>query len=167
MTARSARPAWSRCESGCGQLRCVKRAHVLDGALERRDLLRRRARDARPRIRRLLTARSSSSTPSNRCVYARSAASPSRRTVVDDLARAVRGCPRAAPARGAPARRACPAHPAVFQSTMRMAQASIFSTGSTRSALAPAFFRLSSVSQNTFSRHTAWIATLSGSLRAE
>ena len=41
-------------------------------------------------------------------------------------------------------------------------QASIFSTGSTRRALAPAFFRLSSVSQNTFSRHTAWIATLSG-----
>ena len=42
-----------------------------------------------------------------------------------------------------------------------MHQASIFSTGSTSSALAPAFFRLSSVSQNTFSRHTAWIATLS------
>src|SRR5262249_21890355 len=42
------------------------------------------------------------------------------------------------------------------------AHASIFSTGSTRSALAPAFFRLSSVSQNTFSRHTACTATLSG-----
>src|ERR1700693_4833035 len=41
-------------------------------------------------------------------------------------------------------------------------QASIFSTGSTSSALAPAFFRLSSVSQNTFSRHTACTATRSG-----
>ena len=41
-------------------------------------------------------------------------------------------------------------------------QASIFSTGSTSSALAPAFFRLSRVSQNTFSRHTAWTATRSG-----
>src|SRR6202034_1429140 len=40
--------------------------------------------------------------------------------------------------------------------------ASIFSTGSTSSALAPAFFRLSSVSQNTFSRHTACTATRSG-----
>ena len=35
------------------------------------------------------------------------------------------------------------------------AHASIFSTGSTSSELAPAFFRLSRVSQNTFSRHTA------------
>src|SRR6185437_4281228 len=41
-------------------------------------------------------------------------------------------------------------------------QANIFSTGNTSKALAPAFFRLSSVSQNTFSRQTAWIATLSG-----
>ena len=39
---------------------------------------------------------------------------------------------------------------------------SIFSTGSTSMALAPAFFRLSSVSQNTFSRHTACTATRSG-----
>ena len=38
-------------------------------------------------------------------------------------------------------------------------QASIFSTGRTSRSLAPAFFRLSSVSQNTFSRHTAWTAT--------
>src|SRR5690606_21158483 len=38
---------------------------------------------------------------------------------------------------------------------------SIFSTGSTSMALAPAAFRLSSVSQNTFSRHTACTATLS------
>src|SRR5580704_2951606 len=41
-------------------------------------------------------------------------------------------------------------------------QASIFSTGKTRRALAPAFFRLSRVSQNTFSRHTACTATRSG-----
>ena len=41
------------------------------------------------------------------------------------------------------------------------AQASIFSTGSTSTELAPAFFRLSSVSQNTFSRHTACTATRS------
>ncbi len=40
-------------------------------------------------------------------------------------------------------------------------QASIFSTGRTRSELAPAAFRFSSVSQNTFSRQTAWTATLS------
>src|SRR5690606_34613061 len=40
-------------------------------------------------------------------------------------------------------------------------QSSIFSTGSTSMALAPAAFRLSSVSQNTFSRHTACTATLS------
>src|SRR6185369_7029718 len=39
--------------------------------------------------------------------------------------------------------------------------ASIFSTGNTRMELAPARFRLSRVSQNTFSRHTAWTATMS------
>ena len=42
-----------------------------------------------------------------------------------------------------------------------MAQASIFSTGRTSSELAPAAFRFSRVSQNTFSRHTACTATLS------
>src|SRR5690606_21203196 len=40
-------------------------------------------------------------------------------------------------------------------------QASIFSTGRTSSELAPASLRFSSVSQNTFSRHTACTATLS------
>src|SRR5256885_1742824 len=40
--------------------------------------------------------------------------------------------------------------------------ASIFSTGNTRSALAPACFSRSSVSQKTFSRHTACTATRSG-----
>ena len=51
-----------------------------------------------------------------------------------------------------------------FQSRMRMvgsAQASIFSTGSTSTELAPAPFSCSRVSQNTFSRHTACTATRS------
>ena len=48
----------------------------------------------------------------------------------------------------------CASVEAVFQS-MTFIQTSIFSTGRTSSELAPAFFRLSSVSQNTFSRHTA------------
>src|SRR5690606_1012912 len=48
-----------------------------------------------------------------------------------------------------------------FEDREHLRHASIFSTGSTRIALAPAPLRLSSVSQNTFSRQTAWTATLS------
>src|SRR6185312_8379286 len=147
------------------KLRGVEHAHVLDRTLDRCDLLRRQRTACSREL--LATDRELAHLHTVELLRVRAQRGIAVATHgVDDLSHAVQDI-RALILRGARERGALafgieriPLED--FHRDFGHGQASIFSTGNTRRALAPAFFRLSSVSQNTFSRHTACTATLSG-----
>ena len=151
--------------SGARSLRGVKAPHVGDGASRwRRSARRSSARSAASNscVRHLQAAPAARRRIAR--VKASSAASPSPRTASMMRARRSGNGRRRRAAPGAASAARCCAGDRAFQSRMRMriaARPASSRPAAPARSVAPALFRLSSVSQNTFSRHTACTATRS------